>query len=239
MLKPTVSMLDISDSRTSPKNIASTNFQNQNAESAITIGDTEDDEPDPTPSKPTNPGSKRKNVSSGTSAELMPPLKKRESIARVPVTRLEEKPLLFTPATERFGTPGQERVIETPLGTFKHERLTLSGIRREMRDMAKPGVPDAVQLRVHEVLALRSIQRWKGPFEAYTTETISLLGTMFQQVLEVRDPLCFLLCPSYLFPISLHHYGRHPFGLDVPSSDYIYRKDPGVIHANTDDDSTR
>lgn len=239
MLKPTVNMLDIPDSRDSAKNIVGMNVENHNAESAITIDDTDDDQPDPTPSKFITPVLKRKNLSSGTPEELMPPLKKRESITRVSVTRLEEKPLLFTPATERFGTPGQERVVETPLGSFKHERLSLAGIRREMGDMAKPGVPDAVELRVHEVLALRSIQRWKGPFEAYITETISLLGTMFQQVLEVRDTMCFILCPSYLFTISLHHYGRRAFGLDVLSSDYVDRKCLGVTYADTEDDSTR
>ena len=75
----------------------------------------------------------------------------------------------------------------TPLGFFKREKLSLAGIRREMQDMAKPGVPDAVESSIHEAAALRSIQRWKEPFEAYITQTKALLDTMFKQVLEVRN----------------------------------------------------
>lgn len=212
-LRPSVNMTDISDKRNTMK-IAGTNNENHGAESAITIDDSEDDAPDPTPSKLNAP--KRKQPLSGITdsdklAELMPPLKKRETNARAAPTRFEEKPLLFTPATERFGTPGQERDVGTPLGIFKHEKLSLAGIRREMEDMAKPGVPDAVEIGVHEVLALRSIQRWKEPFDAYVAETTDLLNTMFKQVLEVRG--CFILFPSvvhYCIITDIHATFKHP-----------------------------
>ena len=220
-LRPTFMLTENSDEKGNLKSIVGRNIENHDEKFVITIDDSGDCEPDPTPSKSTVSSSKRKQPLSGTPAGLMPPFKKRESNARTTPTRSQEQPVLFTPATERFGTPVQERGVETPLGVFKHEKLSLDNIRREMEEMAKPGMPDAVQLTIHEVLALRSIERWKGPFEAYINETIALLNTMFKQVLEVRGSV-FSLLPFLVFCIIVSPWisfqpSHAPplFGLDV------------------------